>query len=162
MATLLEIIDRLTAQQQRKIAFIFFDNEEKGEKGSKAYFNAHKNQLEKKLLINFDCVGNGNHIVFIAKQAAEKMPAYQALQQNFLAVDNAAYQIEFYPMKGSESNSDYKNFPCGVGCMACKKTKRGLLYTAKIHTPKDVEVDNENIKFLADGMKKWLSVGEEK
>ena len=44
--TLLEIIDRLTAQQQRKIAFIFFDNEEKGKKGSKAYFNAHKNQLE--------------------------------------------------------------------------------------------------------------------
>ncbi len=157
VATLLEIFDKLTLTQRQEVAFIFFDNEEKGKKGSKEYFSDHKEQMQHKLLINFDCVGNGGHILFIANKDAENMLAYQALQTSFLSNPDEIYKTEFYPIKGSQSNSDYKNFPCGVGCTACKKSKGGVLYADKIHTPKDVEVKNENITYIAEGIVKYLS-----
>ena len=68
VATLLSIIEGAQADELSDVAFIFFDNEEKGKKGSKAYFADHKAMMEDKLLINFDCVGNGETIVFIAKE----------------------------------------------------------------------------------------------
>ena len=150
VATLLEIMKRLSEEERGHVAFIFFDNEEKGKKGSKAYFNDHKPEMEKKLLINFDCVGNGETIVFIAKEEAEKTEEYERLKGCF--APNDGYTAEFYPMRGSESNSDYKNFPQGVGCMACKRTKGGLLYTPAIHTPRDIVAKDENIRYIASGM----------
>lgn len=151
VATLMELMQSTKGED---VAFIFFDNEEKGKKGSKAYFNDHKTDMNKKLLINFDCVGNGETIVFIAKEEAEKTDEYKALMNSF--AQNGEYTTEFYPMRGSESNSDYKNFPMGIGCMACKKTKRGVLYTPFIHTPKDTVAKNENIEYITDGIVRFL------
>jgi Iap family predicted aminopeptidase len=154
VATLLEIMRGLDEDKKNSVAFIFFDNEEKGKKGSKAYFNDHKTDMEKKLLINFDCVGNGETVVFIAKEEAEKTEEYKILAECF--TPNNGYTTEFYPMRGSESNSDYKNFPMGIGCMACKRTKRGMLYTPFIHTPKDIVAKNENIEYITDGIVRFL------
>ena len=154
VATLLEIMRGLDEDKKTSVAFIFFDNEEKGKKGSKAYYNDHKTDMEKKLLINFDCVGNGETVVFIAKDEAEKREEYGALKTAF--AQKGAYTTEFYPMRGSESNSDYKNFPMGIGCMACKRTKRGMLYTPFIHTPKDTVAKNENIEYITDGIVRFL------
>ena len=41
--------------------------------------------------------------------------------------------------------------------MAYKKTKDGLLYTPYIHTPKDVEVKNENIEFIEKRMRRFFA-----
>lgn len=155
VATLLEIIDRLSPAELEKVAFIFFDNEEKGLKGSKGYYKDHKEEMKNRLLINFDCVGNGENVLFIAKKEAEKMPLYQSLQT--ILTPNDTYQTTYYPIKGSAANSDYKVYPCGVCCVACKKTKGGFLYTPYIHTAKDTVAKDENIAFLADGMKNWIS-----
>lgn len=154
VATLLSIIEGAQADELSDVAFIFFDNEEKGKKGSKAYFADHKAMMEDKLLINFDCVGNGETIVFIAKEKAELRDEYRLLMQSFDA--DGEYSAEFYPMRGSESNSDYKNFPCGIGCMACKRAKNGLLYTPNIHTPKDTEVRDENIQYITTSILKFI------
>ena len=151
VATLMELMQSTKGED---VAFIFFDNEEKGKKGSKAYFNDHKTDMEKKLLINFDCVGNGETVVFIAKDEAEKREEYRALKTAF--AQKGAYTTEFHPMRGSESNSDYKNFPMGIGCMACKRTKSGVLYTPFIHTPKDTVAKNENIEYITDGIVRFL------
>lgn len=148
VATLLEIMERLPRESASRVAFLFFDNEEKGKKGSKAYVADHKDAMQETLTVNFDCVGNGKNIVFIAKEGAEQLPAYEKLKQS--VPEREGFSVSFYGMKGSESNSDYKNFPCGVGCMACKQTKNGLLYTPYIHTSKDVVADWENVDFLAD------------
>ncbi len=154
VATLLSIIEGLSEDDMDKVAFIFFDNEERGKRGSKAYFYDHKADMEDRLLLNFDCVGNGNTVVFIAKEKAETRAEYQVLKSCFTA--NGDYTAEFYPMRGSESNSDYKNFPAGIGCMACKKSKKGLLYTPYIHTPKDTEVSDENIQYITNGTLKFI------
>ena len=154
VATLLEIMRGLSEEEKERVAFIFFDNEEKGKKGSKAYFKDHESVMKDKLLINFDCVGNGETVVFIAKEEAEKREEYKALKSSF--APKGEYTTEFYPMRGSESNSDYKSFPQGIGCMACKRTKGGLLYTPAIHTPRDTVAKDENIEYIKEGIFKFL------
>ena len=154
VATLLEIMRGLSEEEKERVAFIFFDNEEKGKKGSKAYFKDHEGVMKDKLLINFDCVGNGETVVFIAKEEAEKREEYKALKASF--APKGVYTAEFYPMRGSESNSDYKSFPQGIGCMACKRTKSGLLYTPAIHTPRDTVAKDENIEYIKEGIFRFL------
>ena len=154
VATLLSLIDRLKCDNMGHVAFIFFDNEEKGKRGSKAYFEDHKAEMENKLLINFDCVGNGETVVFIAKEQAELTEEYRKLIQSFDNKDG--YSAEFYPMRGSESNSDYKNFPYGIGCMACKRTKGGMLYTPNIHTSRDTVAKDDNIAYIVNGISKFV------
>ena len=155
VATILTVIENLSDEQRGTTAFILFDNEELGKKGSKAYFKDHKDAMKDRLLINFDCVGNGEHILFVAMEEAGKREEYQTLQQIF--ADGEGFSTYFYPIKGSESNSDYKNFPCGIGCMACRRSKRGVFYTPYLHTPKDIVAKNENIQFIADGMIRFIS-----
>lgn len=150
VATVMAIIDGLENWQKYKVAFILFDNEEKGKKGSKAYYKDHEKYMKDKLLINFDCVGNGKNIIFIAMKDAEDKAEYGILKENFN--DSEEFAIHFYPMKGSQSNSDYKNFPCGVGCLASKKGKKGLLYTPRIHTKFDTVADNKNIEYISEGV----------
>jgi hypothetical protein len=158
VATLLSIIDRLDGETLGQVAFIFFDNEEKGKKGSKAYFEDHKSEMEEKLLINFDCVGNGETVVFIAKEKAKETKEYELLKSAF--TPDGDYTTEFYPMRGSESNSDYKNFPLGIGCMACKRTKGGLLYTPYIHTKMDTVAKDENIKYITKNILNFLKADQ--
>jgi len=142
------------------VAFILFDNEEKGKKGSAAFFRDHKEQMAQTLLVNFDCVGNGENIIFIAKKEAETMELYGKLRAGFRS--EGAYQVHFFPIRGSESNSDYKNFPCGVGCMACKRSKGGIFYTPNIHTKRDTVASQENIDYIVEQMRAVLASGREK
>ena len=148
VATILTLIEKLSSEQLEKVAFILFDNEEKGLLGAKAYSKAHNTQIQDKLLINFDCVANGNNVIFIAKPKAETNPCYALVKESFNKTED--FNVKFYPLKGSVSNSDYKKFEQGVCCVACKKSKKGILYTPYIHTKKDVVADCKNIEFLSD------------
>lgn len=154
VATVLSVIDSLDREELSKVAVILFDNEERGKKGSAAYFKDHKDVMENKFLINFDCVGNGNNIVFIAQPKAVDSEELKALQSAF--ENNYGFNVEFCTHKQGNSNSDHKSFPKGVACVACKKTKKGLLYTPRIHTPADVVADNGNIDFIAKNTRNFL------
>lgn len=147
VAVVLDIIKRISKEELSEVAFILFDNEEKGKKGSAAYFKDHKDEMKDKFLVNFDCVGNGNNIIFIAQKDAAGSEKYQALEDAF--DKNAGFELDFTTHKNADSNSDHKNFPCGVACVVCKKSKGGLLYTPYIHTHKDIVADNGNIDFLS-------------
>ena len=147
VATVLSIIDGLSNEELKNVAFILFDNEEKGKKGSKAYYKDHKNEMYNKFLLNFDCVANGNNVIFIAQKDAIDSEEYKLLENSFNT--NSHFNLEFLTHKQAQSNSDHKNFPKGVACVACKQLKNGLLYTPYIHTNKDVVANNANIEFLA-------------
>lgn len=147
VATVLSIIDNLSSDKLKNVAFILFDNEEKGKKGSKAYFADHKEYMKDKFLVNFDCVGNGNNVIFIAQKDAIDSKEYKKLEEAFHK--NEKFHLEFLTHKQADSNSDHKNFPKGVACVVCKKSKKGLLYTPYIHTDKDTVANNSNIDFLA-------------
>ena len=155
VAVLLRLMSQMDEAQAAQTALIFFDNEEKGKKGSKAYFKDNTSFMQNKFLVNFDCVGYGEEVVFIAKDGALHRQEYEKLQASF--VSQGAYKVQFHSMHDSESNSDYKNFPCGVGCMTCKRSKKGVLYTPYIHTVRDTVASEENIVYLTDGALQWIT-----
>ena len=147
VATVLSIIDGLDLDELKDVAFILFDNEEKGKKGSAAYFKDHKEEMKDRFLVNFDCVGNGKNIIFIAQKDAVDSEEYKILENSF--EKNLGFSLDFSTHKEGSANSDHKNFPKGVACVACKRAKNGLLYTPYIHTHKDVVAYDENIDFLS-------------
>ena len=147
VSVLLSIIDLLSADQLSNLAFIFFDNEEKGKKGSAAYVKDHKEQMNDRFLVNFDCVGNGDYIIFIAQKDAVSSKEFEMLKDSFIEDDR--FKVDFTTHKKAQSNSDHKNFAKGVACVACKRSKWGIFYTPYIHTPKDIVADNANIAYLS-------------
>lgn len=147
VSVLLSIIDLLSADQLSNVAFIFFDNEEKGKKGSAAYVKDHKEQMNDRFLVNFDCVGNGDYIIFIAQKDAVSSKEFEMLKDSFIEDDR--FKLDFTTHKKAQSNSDHKNFAKGIACVACKKSKWGIFYTPYIHTPKDIVADNANIAYLS-------------
>ena len=155
VATVLSIADTLDRGAKKKVAFILFDNEEKGKKGSKAYFADHKDEMAERFLINLDCVGNGDNIVFIAKQKAAELLLYNAFKEAFAS--EGGYTVHFFSAKEADANSDHKSFPAGVGCMACNRSKLGVLYAGRIHTPRDTVAKDENIEFLTAGAVNFIN-----
>ena len=147
VTTLLDIMCALPNEQKGKVAFIFFDLEEMGLFGSKGFANQHKQIMKDKLLINFDCVSDGDHMLFVLKKGA--LPYAEAIERAFAG--NEAYTVEV-ASKGVFYPSDQANFACGVGVAALNKTKRGsLLYMDRIHTKHDTVYNERNIEFLVQG-----------
>ena len=143
---LFDLMTDMPSEQRDKVAYIFFDLEEMGMIGSKGYASRHKSLAKNINVINFDCISDGKSILFAVKKKAQDL--IPKLEEAFK--DDGTYSVDiatsgvFYP-------SDQMNFDRGVGVAALKKTKRGLLYMNKIHTPRDTVYDEDNITFLKNG-----------
>jgi hypothetical protein len=131
-----------------KAAFILFDNEEKGLRGSKAFNKKYHKMMENKLVVNFDCVGNGDQLVFIAKETAEATEEYWLLTELF-SENTEGFTIHHIPFKKSPGNSDHKSFSKSIGVMAANSGKVLKLVTGRIHTSRDRVADVKNITFLS-------------
>ena len=153
VATILTLASNLDSE---KVAYILFDNEEKGLLGSKAYNKKHKMRMENKLVINLDCVGNGDNMIFIAKDKAEANEEYKMLCE-ILAEKDDYFNIHHIPFKKSQGNSDHKSFPCSVGVMAARKGKVVKFITGRIHTSRDTLADTKNIQFLYQRFSEFIS-----
>lgn len=147
VTVLLDLMTSLPDEQKAHAAFVFFDLEELGLFGSAGFAKKHKEAMKNKLLINFDCVSDGEHILFTT---AKKSRQYAAqLREIFPSTDKVETEVTthgvFYP-------SDQSNFPCGVGVAALKRSRRfGLLYMNRIHTKRDTVYREENIAYLVQG-----------
>ena len=130
-----------------KAAMILFDNEEKGKKGSRAYARENPDVGSARLVVNMDCVGNGDNWIVCASDAAAADPGFPALRE---ALEGIGAKI--YPSSKANLNSDQKSFEKGVGICACKYRKGAGYYTPRIHTRRDTEASGENILRLADAL----------
>ncbi len=145
--TLLELMSALPSESRAGVAFVFFDMEETGLFGSSGFASKHKQVVKNTLLINFDCVSDGDTILFAVRKGAR---AHEPLLQKvFAPADGFSVDVcskgVFYP-------SDQANFKLGVGVAALKRTKGGkLLYMDRIHTKHDTVFCEKNISFLVDG-----------
>lgn len=153
--TLLEIALSLPAEDRARVCFVFFDNEEKGLFGSAGFYKAHKKAVKDTLLLNFDCVGDGDHILFFPSKALRKDPAALArLESAFPAVGAKATEVcargfAVYP-------SDQKHFPRGVGVAALHKSPWVGHWLGRIHTPRDTVLEEENVELLRRGISALL------
>lgn len=148
VAALFKIMKKLPREKREKAAFIFFDNEEKGLKGSKAYAKSHPDIKQKKMIVNLDCVGNGEHIMVSANKRTREMPAFTKLDEAMKQQSGRIYHMN--KLEKCIYNSDQKNFKCGIAVCACKKSKI-CYYFDKIHTNKDTVCNQANLDFIANG-----------
>lgn len=147
VTTLIDLMHKLPEDKRDRVAFVFFDLEEAGLIGSRAFNKKHKKEMKNKLLLNFDCVSDGSNILFAMRKNAEKYR--NVIEKSF--VKNDEYNV-FVESKGVFYPSDQLHFPCGVGIAALNKTKKGdILFCDKIHTKKDIVYNEKNIEFLVDG-----------
>ena len=147
VTTLLDLITAMPEELRGEVAFVFFDLEEAGLIGSMSFAKKYKKALRNKPLVNFDCVSDGEHILFAVKKSATRyapllMEAFPKDER--IAASEVCTKGVFYP-------SDQANFKGGIGVAAFKQTKNGVLYMNRIHTPKDTVYREENIRFLTNG-----------
>lgn len=145
VATILGCLDRF--KQDDKAAFILFDNEEVGLLGSNSYASKHKVIAKGTLLVNFDCVSDGDTMLFVLnKQTKDLVKTFEESYESPRDVKtDVVYKGVFYP-------SDQTAFKKGIGVCAMKKNKFFKSgYIDRIHTKNDTVFREENIKYLVEG-----------
>ena len=155
VVTLLEIARSVPEIHHDRVCFVLFDLEEYGLIGSESYRKAHKAETEKQIILNLDCVGDGDHIVFFPTKKLKKdrrklNPIYTCCGQfGKKSVTIRDKGFAYYP-------SDQNKFPYGVGIAALNKGKLGL-YMSRIHTKKDVCLEQTNVNILRSAIVTYIS-----
>ena len=158
VVTLLEIMRSMSENQRHKVCFVLFDQEEAGLIGSSFYRSRHRKASETQLVLNLDCVGDGDHIRMLPtnklKKDRKRLTSLYKACGYFGKKDVLVHEKGFgvYP-------SDQLRFPYGVGICALKKCKFGL-YLGKIHTPKDTVLDETNVNILRAALTSFICCDE--
>lgn len=157
--TVLETMAALPENLREQVCFVLFDLEEAGLIGSMSYQSKHKKATKRQLVLNADCVGDGDEILFIPgkklrKQQRERVESWKALcpaaGEKSISVQDRG--ICFYP-------SDQANFPWGVGIAAFRRGKAIGLYCNRIHTPKDTICEENNVILIRDMLIRIIEKG---
>lgn len=144
--TLLEIVRTLPENQRHKVCFVLFDLEEAGLIGSGVYRKAHKAATDRQLVLNLDCVGDGDHIrLFPTKKLLKDRKKCTSLYKACGYFGKK--DILVHEKRLCKYNSDQRRFPYGVGICALNRKKK-LLYLSRIHTSKDTVLDINNVNIL--------------
>ncbi len=147
VVTLLKLANNLPAAHRSKVCFVLFDLEEAGLIGSKAYRKAHKKESERQLVLNLDCVGDGDTLMLFPTKKVRKNPEIlRALTAIAGAEGNKSLVVR---AKGfSMYPSDQAQFPYGVGIAALHTSKWAGYYLGRIHTKRDTVLEEENVNIL--------------
>ena len=154
VATLLETMQRIPEENRDQAAFIFFDNMEKGRKGSKAYAHDHLEMQHTRFVVNVDSVGVGDTFVVAAPSLAVQLPQYAKLEKCLMACPDRT--ARFHSSVTTRMNSDFRSFKCGVGVMACKQVSGVGLYLGDLHTSRDEAADQGNLTALAEAFSAFV------
>ncbi len=155
VAAVMELMQRIAPENREKTAFILFDNEEKGLMGSSGYAGKHKDVKENVLLINMDCVGDGENILFFANKRTRELPVFPALEAAMQGAKGRKYIMK--PLEKCIYPSDQKHFKLGVAVSACNVMPAVGYYCDKIHTAKDTVCEQANLDFIADGLNDFVT-----
>ena len=158
VVTLLEIARTMPVNQRHKVCFVLFDMEEIGLIGSSFYRRQHRKATNSQIVLNLDCVGDGDHLMmFPTKQLKKNKKKLASLYracgyfgEKSLLLHEKGFSI--YP-------SDQMNFPYGVGICALRKKKK-MLYMSRIHTKKDTVLDETNVNILRAALTTFICCDE--
>ncbi len=147
VVTVLETLKSLPENQRDQACFVLFDLEEAGLVGSGSYRKTHKNATDCQIIINLDCVGDGDELMMFPtkklKSDTEKLRPLASIcgywGDKSLLMKRKGFYV--YP-------SDQKNFPYGVGVAAFHRKKGVGLYCDRIHTNRDTILETTNVNIL--------------
>ena len=145
VVTVLETAASMPENLRDRVCFVLFDLEELGLIGSAAYRKAHP-QSRHQIVLNLDCVGNGDTLMLFPTKALGKDPQEMAwlsmverpCGQKIIRIRKKGFAL--YP-------SDQLRFPKGVGICALRKN-RLYYYINSIHTFRDTILDYTNVNIL--------------
>mgnify|MGYP003293318937 CR=1 FL=1 len=146
VVTVLSILSTMPENLRPKVAFVLFDLEEAGLLGSAAYRKAHP-ESARQLVMNLDCVGEGDELYFIPNKAVRANEGLLETLSGFcgrwggkcLHVHQKG--LFFYP-------SDQMLFPGSMAVAAFRHHKIFGPYLGKIHTGRDRTLDVTNVNIL--------------
>lgn len=147
--SLCELYQSLTEEDRKKVCFVFFDNEEKGLLGSAAYRKLHKKEIQNQLLVNLDCVSDGDHILLAVSKGAWK--SHMSIIETAFK-DDGEKKILLKKAERVYYPSDQAKFPLSIAVAALKHKKLLGYYMDRIHTKRDTVMDERNIRLLCSSI----------
>ena len=147
VVTVLEMARTMPENLRSRVCFVLFDLEEMGLVGSAYFYKSHKNTAKKQLVLNLDCVGDGDEIVMFPTKKLKKDTKAMAMLDTISGIHGE--KSIFLHKKGfSVYPSDQRNFPRGVGIAAFRRNKVLGLYCDRIHTWRDCILEQTNVNLL--------------
>lgn len=151
VVTLIEIAMSISKEERGKAAFVFFDNEELGLLGSALFKKMHHKVISNTLIVNFDCVSDGKHLLVIAnKQMRKDHILYDSMKACLTTTEEK--QVVHTSSASTIYPSDQMNFKKYVAIAAVHKAPILGYYLGRIHTPFDTRFDEHNIGMLSEAM----------
>ena len=156
-ATVLCLALELPEELREDVCFVLFDKEELGLIGSSFFASKHKQAAKNAFMINFDCVGDGDALLFVPKKKAYKAAEYELLCGIAREVCDCTGK-ELLPCKNGQAMypSDQANFQKGVGVAFLRKKRFIGYYMNRIHTKRDTILQTENLDALVAICRKFL------
>lgn len=148
--TLLDTWQAMDERTRAKTAIVLFDDEEKGCVGSKAFYQLHEQAMQEKLLLNLDCVGDGDTMLLLGTEAV--LERYSETLKTVFA-EQEGLRVVLDSKERADYSSDHKHFPMGVGVSARRKSRLLGLYFSRIHTPWDTVLRLENVAYLTEKLR---------
>ena len=145
--TLLEIAKSLPECHRDKVCFVLFDLEEAGLLGSAAYRKLHKQHTDQQVILNLDCIGDGNEIVMFPTKKLQKDHEKLRRIEKITQICGEK-QLSLHKKGFAFCPSDQQNFPYAVGIMAFHKHEILGLYCSRIHTNRDTILEITNVNIL--------------
>ncbi len=133
-----------------EVAFVFFDNEEKGLFGSKYFAKKHPNVASSTVVVNMDCIAVGDTVMVLKnKRLANNAKLADSIATSFVSVPEGKQVVVedwcLYP-------SDQINFKKGIAVVTAKHNSVIGYYLDKVHTPFDTQLDPVNINYIVDSL----------
>ena len=137
------------------VAFVLFDNEEKGFLGSTAFAKAHPAAAKRAFVINLDCVSDGRTLLYAGSKEAMKCAKARSVAE---ALTEVAPRYDREGKTGTSPGTFYPSdqlvFRRGTAFAALRG--RRVLYLSRIHTPRDTQFDERNLLCLLEVLTKAL------
>ena len=160
VVTVLETMSTMPDNLRERVCFVLFDLEEAGLIGSASYRKTHKKETDRQVVLNLDCVGDGNEIILFPMKALKnnsvKMKQLQSIAGKYgrKSISVRKKGFAYYP-------SDQKHFPYGVGIAAFRRAKGIGLYCSRIHTWQDTILEQTNVNILRAALTSLIGAAEE-
>lgn len=139
----------------RRVCLVLLDNNEKNLLGASAFQKKHADAAGRRLFLNLDCVGDGEHLLLMpSKLSRWDGDLLAALRESF--PDTAAVHphvldkgLNYYP-------SDHRKFKFNVAVCSCRYLAGLGYYIPRLRTPRDTSLREENIACISRGLAKFL------
>lgn len=147
------VLNEMICQSKKnldRVAFVFFDHEEIGIVGSCFFAKKHKELLKDKLIVNLDCVSEGNHVMIMKnKNIFHKDKIDSLINSSFFNIPPGK---KLYNEDKCDYSSDNRHFKNSIAIAICNESIILGKYISKIHTSKDRVFDISNIDFITDSL----------